>query len=52
MAADIENIGGSYGDDTLVGNDDANVIEDPTYYGYGGTDTINALGGADIVRAG
>jgi Ca2+-binding RTX toxin-like protein len=47
--ADIENIGGSYGDDTLIGNDAANVIEDR--YGYG-TNTIIALGGSDIVRGG
>jgi Ca2+-binding RTX toxin-like protein len=45
----VENIGGSYGDDTLIGNDGANVIEDPDGYG---TNTIMALGGADIVRGG
>ena len=46
--ADIENIGGSRGDDTLIGNAGANVIED---YGYG-TNTIQGLGGDDIVRGG
>jgi Ca2+-binding RTX toxin-like protein len=47
--SDIENIEGSFGDDTLVGNDSANVIEDPD---ASGTNTITALGGADIVRGG
>jgi Ca2+-binding RTX toxin-like protein len=47
--ADIENIVGSYGDDTLIGNDGVNVIDDPDAQGG---NTIQALGGADIVHGG
>jgi Ca2+-binding RTX toxin-like protein len=46
--ADIENISGSNGDDTLIGNDASNVIED---FDYSGRNTISGLGGADIVRS-
>jgi Ca2+-binding RTX toxin-like protein len=49
--SDIENIHGSRGSDTLVGNAGPNVIEDAAY-GYGTTNTMDGLGGADILRGG
>jgi Ca2+-binding RTX toxin-like protein len=43
----IENIRGGSGDDTLTGNDEANVI-----YGSSGSDTIEARGGNDMIYTG
>lgn len=41
---DVENVTGGYGDDTLIGNGSANVIE-----GGQGSDVVSALGGNDTV---
>ena len=43
----IENIKGSAGDDTLIGDNNANVI-----YGYAGSDHIEGGGGNDVIYSG
>src|SRR5262245_38618586 len=43
----IEDLTGSYYDDTFIGNDDANVLE-----GLGGNDTLKGFGGADTLIGG
>ncbi len=43
----IENIKGSAGDDTLIGDNNANVI-----YGYAGKDHIEGGGGNDVIYSG
>ncbi|WP_428667709.1 beta strand repeat-containing protein [Reyranella sp.] len=45
--SNFENLIGSYFDDTLTGDVNANVIQ-----GNGGSDTINGLGGNDTIYAG
>ncbi len=47
VLADVEDIGGTSYDDTLVGNDGANVID-----GWGGDDVIDLGGGADSGNGG
>ena len=43
----IESVGGSEGDDVLIGTDDGNDL-----FGYGGNDTIVAGGGDDFLNTG
>ncbi|HEX3674117.1 MAG TPA: calcium-binding protein, partial [Rhizomicrobium sp.] len=43
----IQDLSGGSGNDTLTGNNDANWI-----WGEGGSDTINGLGGNDIIQVG
>lgn len=47
IAADVENLAGGYGSDTLTGNAVANEI-----LGYGGDDTINGGDGDDLIEGG
>ena len=47
VRSDVENIVGSYGNDTLTGSAAANYIQ-----GAGGTDTIYGLGGPDTLDGG
>ena len=45
--ANVENVTGSAGDDTLIGNGEANVLR-----GYAGDDTLKGGGGADTLAGG
>ena len=47
VRTDVENISGTYGDDTLTGDSDANLL-----YGYRGNDTLNGGGGDDTLIGG